>query len=306
MLNRVGLACAFCLVAVSAGTTHAQPIPIRGRVFLPPTRGATVLSTYIDAEARRMVAVGNLLESMAIAHRINVESDREAMKNSVLWVETYFTRQELNRQYRRAADPIYIDDQQRRDEMKKRIILQQPEEALNGDVTDDLNWILDRLVTDSSTYRFIFDDREGLAAAIDRPLSSDRISHIRMRQATGQEGGGQSFRADTAQLFHPKWPRPFESPMFASERASFETARDNLLSELDAGKASFATWRESQAAHDRLTHKFNEVDSSASMKDLSGGQRIQIRGEARGFLKSLEAAIALTANAHFRQLGVAR
>ena len=79
--------------------TYAQRPPIRGHVYLPRTHGATVLSTYIDAEARRMVAVGDLLESMAIARRINVESDREAMKNSVLWVETYFTRKELNRQY---------------------------------------------------------------------------------------------------------------------------------------------------------------------------------------------------------------
>jgi hypothetical protein len=249
-----------------------------------------------------MVAVGDLLESMAIARRINVQSDREAMKNSVLWVETYFTRKELNRQYRRAQNPIYIDQQERRDEMKKRIILQQPEEALNGDVTDDLNWILDRLVSDQSTYQFVFHDRDGAAADIDRPLSDIQVSHLRLREGTGQEGGGQSFRADTAKLLHPEWPRSFEDPKFASERSRFETARDNLLRELEAGKASFATWRELQAAHDLLTHQFNVVFTSAAMKDYGDDQRILVRREARDFLKSLEANIAIAFTADNRDV----
>ncbi len=302
MLDRVGVACTLCLIAVSSGPTHAQRPRIRGHIYRPHTHGATVLSTYIDAEARRTVAVGNLLESMAVARRINVESDRVAMLNSVLWVETYFQRKELNRQARRAQNPIYIDQQKSRDEMKRRIILQQPEEALNGDLTDDLNWILDRLVTDQSTYRFIFYDSDGEEPMIDRPLIDSHVSHLRLREGTGEQGGGQSFRADTAQLLHPTWPRTFEDPRFTSERAGFALARDTLLGELEIGEASFATWRDVQSAHDLLTHKFNEVHTSAALSDLSGGQRIQVRREARDFLKSLEANIAIAFTADNRDV----
>lgn len=292
MFNRLGLGVTFSLFVAFVGTTFAQRPLIRGHVFLPRTNGATVLSTYIDAEARRMVAVGDLVESMAVARSINVQSDREAMKNSVLWVETYFKRKELNRQARRAQDPIYIDQQQERDDMKKRAVLQQPEEALNGDVTDDLNWLLDRLVTDQSTYQFIHFDRDGEATEVDRPLADESVSHIRLREATGELGGGQSVDASTGDLFPSTWPTVLRSPDFEGERLAFEVARDKVLRELEFGPVSFEAWRSLQSANDHLTHKFNVVYSRDALKDADGDDRILMRTTALDHLQSLEAAIA--------------
>jgi hypothetical protein len=251
-----------------------------------------VLSTYIDAEARRIVAFGDYLESAAIARRINVESDRIAMENSLRWVEVYFQRKQLNRQYRREMNPIYIDKQQRRDEMKKRIIARQPEEALDGDLTDDLNWLLDRLVTDQSTYQFVFNDRDDEAAELDRELTDDQISHIRLREATGQQGSGQSFRADAARLLHQDWPVSLNRDEFQLEKRRYEAARDLVLREVGTSKLSFATWDELQAAHQAISDKFDAVYSPKNMRNYDGNERIDIRRTGDVFLKAQAAAIA--------------
>jgi len=70
----------------------AESPPARGHIFLPPTRGATVLSTHIDAQARYIAAVGDFLESRAIARRIEADAFDREMDNALKWVETYFER----------------------------------------------------------------------------------------------------------------------------------------------------------------------------------------------------------------------
>ena len=278
-----------CLLLLGTSSVSAQR---RGHIRLPHTHGATVLSTYIDAEARRIAAYGYFLEAAAIARLINVEADRQAMYNSLIWVDVYFQRKLLNRDYRRQLSPPYIDQQQRRDQMRLRIVTQQPEEALKGDLTDDLNWLLDRMVTDSNTYRFVFFDGESEVEDVDRPLSPDDIAHIRLREAFGDQGGGQSFRADDARLMHEDWPVAFQDPAFADERAGFEAARDQVLRDLGTGRLTFPAWRALQEAHDALADKFDEVYGPKQTREFSGNNRILIRNSGAEFLKSQAAAIA--------------
>ena len=130
---------------VLAGTSLGQ-VPIRRHVYLPRTHGATVLSTHIDAEARRLVALGDFLESSAVARRINIEADREAMKNSVLWVETYFMRRKLNMEYRDDLRIDYAESQLMITSATHRRIVQG---GSLGDVTDEIHFMMNRLNADA-------------------------------------------------------------------------------------------------------------------------------------------------------------
>ena len=298
-IRRFGIVFTSLLICVSVAKAQ-RDIPVRGHVYLPRTHGATVLSTYIDAEARRIVAVGDFLESAAIARRIHVESDRVAMENAVLWVETYFKRKQLNQQYRRAADPPYLDDQQRRDEVKQRLILKMPQEVTSGDLSDEINWLCDRLVSDPASYQFIYFDSGAVTAEIDLELKPEDIRHVVLREAIGAQGGGRTFRANAPSVLKNDWPPIFEGPEFAAEKAEFQRVRAQAQAEIAKGELSFATWTDMKRATEHLESRFHQVFSrkALSTSATSGTERIVIRQMGQKFIAAQAAGSlrALTAN----------
>jgi len=280
----------FVLVSIQAGSNAARAQ--RPHIFLPRTHGATVLSTYIDAEARRIVAMGDFLESQANARLTHTEADRQAIENAMLWVDTYFKRKERNQEYRRAQNPSYIEQEKRRDQVRERTILDLPSEVTNGDVTDDLNWLLDRLISESDSYELIFSETLGDVAHLDQTLTADEISHILLRESTGNEAGGQSFRADSVEFISVNWPLGLSDRAFAVEGAAYEKARLQAIAESSAGKLTIASWVHLQSALDQLTHKFNQVYSREALESASGNERILLRASGKRFLQAQAVGVA--------------
>ncbi len=293
--NCVVIPCLLLCTAIAKGQSN---IPVRGHVYLPRTSGATVLSTYLDAESHRIVAVGDFLESQAIARRIHVESDRVAMENAVLWVETYFKRKELNRQYRRAANPPYLDKQQHRDEQYQRRIFEMPQEVTSGDPSDEINWLLDHLVSDPASYQFIYFDSGASAKEIDLALKPEDIKHVVLREAVGAQGGGRTFRAAAPSVLKDDWPPIFEGPEFAAEKNEFQRVRAQAQAEIAKGELSFATWTEMKRATERLESRFDRVFSKTSLGPNSGTERLVNRQMGQKFFAAQAAGSlrALTAN----------
>ncbi len=270
-----------CLLA-TAGSVHAQ----RPNIYLPPTYGATELSTYIDAEARRLVATGILLESAAEARLTNANAYEKEIQNAKLWLETYFERKRMNQEYRRANSPSYIDQERRRNQVRENAIRDLPSEIANGDVTDDLNWLLEQLVADAESHSLLFSESEGDVAHLDRKLTPDEISHLCLREATGHSGGGQAFRADLPELLSVTWPVALSDRAFATENSAYETACMQAIIESRGGGLTIETWTKLRDALDRVTTKFNEVYSRKAMESMSGTQRVLLRESGKQFLQA--------------------
>jgi len=236
------------MLGVSANRAYSQPV--RPHVFLPPTRGATVTSTYIDAQARYIVAMGDYLESAAIARRHRAAALDKELDNSIKWVETYFKRRELNRAYRRQENPPYLDKVEHREKVKDRRIRDLPTEVLKGDVTDELNWLLDRLATASLAYDAIYGSNdEYVDSEIDQKLSPLDIRHIVLTDGGKKNGQKLTFRAHDAKVLSDRWPVALRAPEMRVAREHFERVRDKGLKELRTNKAlSYTTWVEMQDA----------------------------------------------------------
>jgi len=271
-------------LGVSGKSSWAQPA--RGHVFLPPTRGATVMSTYIDSHARMLVALGDHHESIAIARRHHAAAAEHEMRNAVQWVETYFKRKELNRAYRLKQNPPYLDQVEDRAQVQDRKIRNVPDLVLQGNVTEELNWLLNRLATDSLAYQLWFgEDGGSVGEEIDQELSPNDIKHINLTEAVGSSGSGLTFRADTADVLDSQWPLALRRPEFADARGQFENARDDAIRELRAkGELSYASYQRLQNAVDELTAILNQVYSRENVRTSS--DYLRFRKPAENFLKA--------------------
>lgn len=246
-------------MSIGAGYVIAQEPPIREHIALPPTRGATVLSTYIDAQAHYIAAMGDYLESAAIARRHHAAATEHELRNAVNWVETYFERRALNRAYRLKEDPPYLDKVEKREIVQRRRIAEMPAEVLKGGVTDELNWLLDRLATASLAYQAIFGtDDQYVDSAIDQRLSPSDIGHIVLTDGGVQYGQKLTFRANDARVLSPRWPIVFRAPEFRAARENFEKVMANGLKEIHGqGAITYETWTSMQDAVDGLAVQLN-------------------------------------------------
>ena len=245
-----------------SGLLHGQQ-QVRGHVWLPPASGATVLSTQIHAQAARAVAMGDFLESAAIARRINLESDRIAMENSIQWVETYFEKRRLNREYRDAERLNYEESQLQIGRAKHRqIMYARPP----GDASDEINFMMNRLVADSNAYRAIFLGDLRSLQEMDLPLTPNDLSHILLVQSGGS-GGALTLRPTDPELVSEHWPTIFVRPEFDDLRQAYDQVREKALEEVrSAGRLSVLTLEEVQGTLRRLEQKFEEVYQWKRMK----------------------------------------
>lgn len=258
------------MLTLGATTVHAQRgrrgmrgHGIRGQVFLPPFSGANVLATRLDAQAQRAVALGNFLESSAIARRINLDSDRIAMENSILWVETFFERRRLNRFYR---------DAERIDYQERKLIVGQynhrriEESDPGGDPAEGLNFMMRRLLADSAAYRTIFLGQVPEIDGANFSLSPSELSHIMLKQVGGSEGA-RTMRPTDPKLVSDQWPSVFMRPEFEVERVAYDEVRQRALDEIRNDKQlSVVTLEEVQSTLGRLQNKFDDFHQWPRMK----------------------------------------
>ncbi len=278
-------------LASSTGRVGAQPTHDYV-VYLPPTRGATVLSTYIDAQAHYILAMGDYLESAAIARRHRAEAVEQELENSLEWVETYFKRREVNRAYRLEEEPPYLDKAENQEKVTHRRIDRLPREVLEGDVTDELNWLLDRIATASLAYDAIYGSNElYVDSVVDQPLRPEDIRHIVLTDGGGKYGEKLTFRADDAKVLKERWPIAFRAPEFDSTRKSFETAVDKGLNEIQVQRQlSYPTWTEMRQAVGALDMQLERKYPKEYRKEAPVVECL-IYHRAKRFLKLQELAI---------------
>jgi len=239
------LATAVHLLVVAAA--DAQDV----NVHVSSSRGATALSTFIDAQANLIRGQGDFLLDVAIARRHHALAAEQEIKNSVEWVRAYFERKELNRAYREKYHPNYIQRYEKQQNLRNRLLLERPELATASDVTDDLNFMLDRLSNHTLAHQVIFGDESPNDK--NGKLTPDDVHHLVLRDATGQGGAIVTFRAERGTPLEFDWPLVFREPVFNAARDEYETAKLALLDDFSDGAVEAASWTAIQQSIDHLS-----------------------------------------------------
>lgn len=174
------------------------------------------------------------------------------MDNAVKWVDTYFGKQELNRMYRKAKNPPYLDRIYKRYQATQRKILQSPGEILKEDPTRYLNWMLNELST-AEIALAAPTDRTSIGTTLDQNLPDDALHHIRLTDGKSNGTSGLVFRADTGQVFDERWPYLLRDPDFAPTRERAERAQQAFLGEIgEQGEFSLNSAQELRTSIDEL------------------------------------------------------
>ncbi len=260
---------------------YAQPA--REHVFLPPTRGATALSAFIDAQSRLIAAQGDFLESAAIARRHHAAAAAQEIENSVAWVKAYFERKELNRAYRQQYHPNYIQRYEKAQRLKEHLLEERPELATAGDVTADLNFMLDKLSNHALAHQVIFG--EPSASERDGRLTQDDIHNLILTDGTGKGSSAVTFRAERGSPLEFDWPLVFQDAGFDSARRRYEAAKQELLDGFTvAGTVDPASWNAIQEAIDALFAELHRQYPPARFEN--DPQEFMVYNAALRFLKS--------------------
>lgn len=202
-------------------------------VRLPWTFGGTPLSYQINAQAAYMVAAGDMIESVAVARKIHAEAFAKEIENSKEYVRAFFERRAINQEEWRREHPDAMETEKRRQETKKRLVLEQYQRVLQGDVTATLNWLLRELANPMVAYRYLR-ERDGLAnSKLDEPLSLDDLKLIRLTD--GGRGSQLVASAASGQVLETHWPLALRDARFDVLRQQFEDSRKQMLAEAGGG-----------------------------------------------------------------------
>ncbi len=247
-------------MVASPATAQVGPPETRGHVYLPETHGATVMSTIINAQANYVAALGDYAESVAIARRHHAAAEEHEMRNAVQWVNTYFEMRALNRAYRLKENP-YLDKEANREAQRERRMYEFPDLVTQGDVTDELNWLLDKLTSMSIAYQHVSgNDDELIGGRLDMPLSPHDVRHILFTDGGTRNGHKLVFRALDPQVLETEWPLALRGPEFATARLNFANVRELALEEKrQTGEISPDTHALLREAVDRLALQFQMV-----------------------------------------------
>jgi hypothetical protein len=272
----------------------AQGVPViaREHIWLPPTYGATPLSTIINAQANYIAGLGDYLESASVARVNNAVAAEQEMKNALRWVDTYFEMREKNRAWRLKENPphsVHLDRQQQamRDNIDKYF-----QESLKGDVTKQLNWLLRELSGPALAYQYLPGDKTLAGSNLDEKLGP-RDLHL-LRLTDGGRGSKLVFPADDATVLETRWPMALRIPEFRAVREHFEKTRDEVLKELrDTGKLNWESEQKLMAAVDEVAAAFNtayprevRTESGPAYVEYAAGKRF-VQALAAGVYRAL-------------------
>jgi hypothetical protein len=172
----------------------------------------------------------------AIARYIDAEAASKEMDNSVKWVNTYFERRRLNREYRAAENPGYIERLEKRQELYRRII-DKNLPALGTDRSDDINKMLREILTHASYSVFLTDSsRKIFSSEHNAPLSPKDIANILVTDGKVAGKTSAPIRIDASKSPQMRWPQLLRQERYAAARKALEEAREYAIADLGVEK----------------------------------------------------------------------
>jgi hypothetical protein len=242
-----------CIVLSMTEPAHAQPdeadfqpeSPVHLQIqhqhlFIAPAAATTPLSAQIQAEAAYVAAYGGMLESAAVARNINAQAVAMEIQNSVAYVDAYFKRRELNREWRAKENPNYLEREKRLQDTLKRRVEEQYQDVQRGDVTKTLNWLLRELANPVVAYRYLPANQTLRGSQIDRLLTRRDLEQIRLSDG-GTKASRLVFTAADGKPLLLHWPLGLRGPEFDVPRTNYERSLEDVIRDIKTnGQASYA------------------------------------------------------------------
>jgi serine/threonine protein kinase len=272
------------------------------------------LSNQIYLEAQALRATANAYTAIGIARQANATAASMEMDDKVKWVSTYFERRRNNRQARAAERPPYIDREEKRQEMYRRLMANNLS-ASSGDLTDELNWMLREILANTSYMEFMSDTPNSMVSSeYNAPLSATERHEIQLSEGKVAVGGGMKFPAD-GEVLETAWPPVLRDDRFQAARKAFEDARDWAVADLkNDNEVTKAGADRLMAAVDRLTSELTKAYPRKRLKTLSprdgldylaGKRFVQSLAESTFRLIETNSALAFDDSYRFRGKNVA-
>jgi hypothetical protein len=229
-----------------------------------------------------IVAQGDFLEAAAIARRHHAAAAEQEIKNSVEWVRAYFERKELNRAYRQKYNPTYVQSYEKSQRLKEHLLEARPELAMTGDVTDELNFMLDKIANHSLAHDVVFGNRS--PSDNEGQLTPEDVHNLVLTDGTGKGSTYVTFRAERGSPLDFEWPLVFRNEEFNSARQQYESAKLALLDDFRDGHVDPASWTAIQTAIDELVSELQRQYPRTRFE--SDPQEFLVFNAAMRFLKA--------------------
>ena len=289
----------FLCIAASA---WAQSNQAAQHVVLPPAIGGTPLSQQIHAEAAYVAAYGDMVESVAMARKINAQAVALEIQNSVAYVDAYFKRREINRERRAKEDPNYMEREKRHQEALRRRVDEQYQDVLRGDVTNMLNWLLRELADPVVAYRYLPPNATLLHSTLDRKLDPRDLEQIRLSDG-GNKASRLVFAAADGKPLQPHWPLAMRRPEFSAAEESYERTLAEVVAEI--GKTGQASSENQGKVMQALNALFVALDDAYPKERRRNPNAFLAYATAKRFLQSSLAATNRAGHPRFRTCSAA-
>ena len=229
--------------------------------------GATPLSSVIQAQASYVYAQGTFLVNAATAREINARAVEQEIKNAVAYVDAYFKRRELNREWRAKENPDHWERTKKLMERHEEMLRYRYQELMKGDVTGELNWMLRELSGPTLAEEFLYSGAPLADSRLDEKLLTREIDKIWLTDG-GSKGSQLLLRAGEGSVLESRWPPALRNPECDLARADFEKARDEVLAALRTGKAPVSHEQQKE-----LMAALNELFESLEVAYPKGSDR---------------------------------
>jgi hypothetical protein len=268
-------------------------------VYLPPARGATALSAYIDSQARYTEAAGDYLESVAAARVLHAEAwekESQALDAEIdsryKWLEYYYESKLMRREYRRKLNPSLIDKQKKNDAKKIELLNNHPATLIKHNLIGTMNWMLVQMATDQQAPYLLFSNtaREQFGD-VDLHLSQQDVAGLTLCLLERSQGHQITFRADQGSALTSTYPLVLRKASFDEKRATFEQLKHQILEDCRDGSIDNSTL----AAAETVIGQFREaIELEYPRESRKGNPRIYFEHKSGiDFLGVQQAAITL-------------
>ena len=246
---------ALLVLALAASGTHAQNLGrdnlIAVPMLLPQRSAVTAMGDYVRAQSLYVWSQGTFLEKAANARLTRARALDKELDNSVKWVETYFQRKLLNREYREKLRPPRAVRLEASREHYETRIRQQPNSFKRGDPTNALNWLLNKLSTRLAAHHVttIPDPLMGF----DTALSPHDVSHLYFNDGSAKSPR-RRFRNQAKNVLAVEWPTVFQDTAFDVMRSRYDRLSAELLKAVGEGKVRYPQFAALQETLDLMTY----------------------------------------------------
>jgi phage baseplate assembly protein W len=151
-----------------------------------------------------------------------------------------------------------------------------------GDVTDELNFMLDKISNHALAHEIVFGDRP--SPDKDGQLTPEDIHALVLTDGTGKGTNYVTFRAERGTPLDFEWPLVFRNEGFDVARRQYESAKKQLLDDSRDGNIDPASWTAIQAAVDSLVSELQRQYPRTRFQN--DPQEFLVFNTAMRFLKS--------------------